>query len=145
MTSLVLAWLVFAVLFESSIWIEGELYMRRYPVVASQWLTVRLHRIRLPDARQPRHNHPFRWAGAVILWGGYDEVLETPSGLVTKHHRAPCVNWIGGPGTYHRIEVVLPNTLTLFVAGPRTGSWGFKISGHHVPSDKFLGKESRHG
>lgn len=88
-----------------------------------KWLpfTIYLHRFHRGDRERALHNHPWRWAAALILVGGYVE--ERPGRMRRL-----------GPGrinlltiyTLHRVDLITVPTWTLFVAGRRHGrGWGF--------------------
>jgi hypothetical protein len=118
-----------------SIVLEGLTYLTRTLLLLTGRARVFLHRIWRPDAGRHPHNHPWPWACALILRGGYtEEITELRASRVygvysctwTETHKAPCLSWRAfRPGHYHRITSVLPNTWTLFLAGPKTRKWGF--------------------
>lgn len=126
------------------IYIKGALYMRRIPILTTPWLGIRLHGIVLPDARQPLHNHPFRWWFSIVLSGGYLEIRRVRGGpaSVCSYARGDR-NCMIGPGTFHRIESVRPRTWTLFVHGKRITRWGFLLPGGvYVDADAYRDGES---
>lgn len=129
----------------------SELYLERFALWGSVnddpglWgVNVWLHRIHLPDADRATHNHPWHWARARVLTGGYCE---------RRTHKARAYYCLGpmffwrGPGSaytltpsdYHRIDYVSPGTWTLFVTGRTTPEgWGFLTPAGHVDSKKYL-------
>lgn len=126
------------------IYIHGDLYMRRIPILTTPWFGIRLHGIVLPDQRQPLHNHPFAWWWSFVISGGYIETRREPGGPLEFRVYAPCgKNGMRGPATFHRIETVRPRTWTLFVHGKRIARWGFQMpDGTYVDADDYRDKET---
>lgn len=111
------------------------------PIKSVLPFTVRLHKFMRPDADDSVHNHPWKWAFSLVLWGGYEETRRYKDGYtVTLRHKAPAFNWISGDD-YHKIEALDGNPITLFVTGPKRSSWGFLKDGVHVGWKKHLGLE----
>lgn len=113
-----------------------EIYMLRYWVFnpyskingewgqtgTTPWLpSIRLHFIKRPDSDRHLHDHPWN-ARTFILSGGYVEEREDD-----RYYRMAGDTARLNFGEFHRIDHVLPNTVTLFVMGKRRGEWGFKI------------------
>ena len=125
---------------------SGEPYLTRWHLFKCRWFRIFLHQIHRPDKDRHLHNHPWPWAVSFVLGGGYKEIstkyLECTS-LDAKSYKAPTINVLNGL-MYHRIVKVLPNTFTLFIAGPRTRDWGFNVDGEHVPSRTYLGLPPDH-
>ena len=120
---------------------DGSPYLTRYILCRVPFgPRVFLHKIWTKDPGRDHHNHPWLWAKAYILRGGYTEV-RTRMGWnrdLKKHYVAGDTNYIG-PHVYHSIVSVLPNTWTLFVAGPRKREWGFLVPGpRHVDWRTYL-------
>lgn len=113
---------------------DGSLYMERWSLLETRWLSIRVHRIARPDNDRHFHDHPWPWA-SLVLRGGYIELLPASAD--------PCFNqalgeeysipkWRGTGSLVlrhatdrHRISSVLPNTYTLFIIGRKRQSWGF--------------------
>lgn len=129
---------------------DGVLYMERYwlfnpypPNSSGKGLlfpiSIRLHRIVLPDQDRHLHDHPWN-ARTFILRGGYVEVREDGQ----KHYR-----WMGHTaalnfGEYHRIvEVSEGGVWTLFVTGKYRGTWGFLVDGAKVQWRVYLATEEK--
>lgn len=132
-------------------------------------VSVYLHHFIRPDEDRELHNHPWRWALSVTLAGGYTEQrfckseefvrVKTPfrhkeygcvvcgymsfspnvgKHIVNRRTRLFSVNFIRGTD-YHRVAELHGETWTLFLAGPKTSSWGFWVPGKgHVPWREFL-------
>jgi hypothetical protein len=84
-----------------------------------------LHRMYRPDADRALHNHPWRWAVAIVLAGGYTEERLKGGKVITRRMRPGRFNFLG-PQSFHRItELHGKETWTLFIAGQRVSDWGF--------------------
>lgn len=109
-----------------------------------------LHRIWTHDADPAPHNHPWSWAVAIVLSGGYREYRphgplwagpRDQQGLpMARHLRFGSCNVIRADD-YHRITSVLPDTWTLFITGPKTNGWGFRVGAVYVPWRERLGQD----
>lgn len=89
---------------------------------------VLIHKMVRPDEDERPHNHPWPWAIAICLSGGYVEerVFDVVSVKHRLRHIRPwSVNLVRG-GDFHRI-CALPNehSWSLFIHPPRTQHWGF--------------------
>lgn len=81
-----------------------------------------LHNYRREDHDRREHTHPWTTAHTLILRGGY---IETRDGI--RRVRLPGDRAVITERESHRIVSVLPNTWTLFYAGPKHGrGWGFR-------------------
>jgi hypothetical protein len=96
-------------------------YLERYYLFTLFGVRFYLHRFVGSDPDRGLHNHPWRWAGSVILSGHYIE--ET-------HYGTARVGWVNGlvGDTFHR--VILPEGVnevwTLFFhRAHKAKSWGF--------------------
>ena len=120
---------------------DGSDYLTRYFLFRSPWLNVFLHHIHREDKDRHPHNHPWPWSYSLILRGGYCERRYTtrgvPIGGMNIYSRGSLNNLT--EAAYHRIVAVLPNTLTLFVAGRYSARWGFNVNGDHVDAEDYLG------
>lgn len=89
-----------------------------------------LHHFHTPDADRELHNHPWKWAVSLILRGGYSEAVQAKDKRFTLWRElAPgSVNLLRAE-TFHRIASLHGDTWTLFLCGPKTGSWGFYVRG----------------
>jgi hypothetical protein len=97
-----------------------------------------IHEIHSPDSDPDMHDHPWAWAVAVVLSGGYREARPGENGLPwTRTYRAGDLNVLR-PGDYHRITAVEPGTRTHFIAGREISDWGFLVNGVHVPHRDYL-------
>jgi hypothetical protein len=88
-----------------------------------------------PDTEGMEH-HGWKWSISFILRGGYWE-----DRVDGRRFRAPWTfNFIRN-STFHRVDLAEKDAWTLFFAGPRVGSWGFKDAktDRFVPWRKYLG------
>ena len=89
------------------------------------------------DDDRELHNHPWENSTSLILWGGYrEERLDADGTVRVRTYRPWSINRIGA-NDFHRVELLDPRgCLTLFIAGKRQQSWGFKdpITGEYEDS-----------
>lgn len=115
--------------------------------------SVRIHHIMRADNDRDLHDHPWN-ARTIILRGSYteqrlidpgDPVLDQlslpPSAQATEYiDRKPGCTATLRFGEYHRIDSVSDGGVyTLFISGPKQGTWGFLVNGVKVPWRKYLG------
>lgn len=133
--------------------IEGAPYLDRWTLWRSRRLgwALFLHRFHSGDRERWLHDHPWRWAISLIVWGGYGEerlnrrdIGELARHLGEKGRALRFVRsmrfgalrnyrWLAAPAInvlreqdFHRVTSVAPRpTWTLFLHGPRVRSWGF--------------------
>lgn len=113
---------------------DGTVYMERFSLFETPWLSARIHHIASPDWDRDMHDHPWTFL-SVVVSGGYTE--ERP----TRFHKPI---WLGdntesrnssrrSVGSIalrhatdrHVISSVDPETWTVFVYGPLRQWWGF--------------------
>lgn len=112
---------------------DGTVYMERFTLFETRWLSARMHHIATPDWDRDMHDHPW-WFASVVLSGGYTE--DRP----VSNHKP---QWIGDTEARngsrrsawsvafrhatdrHLISAVDPDTWTLFIYGPLRQWWGF--------------------
>ena len=83
-------------------------YLERYTLLKIGRLHIRLHYIKSDDKTNYLHSHPFSYL-TFIVRGGYDDVTHCQRKVLRRfsfHHSNSKV--------FHRIENVMPKTLTLF-------------------------------
>lgn len=113
----------------------------RYP-----WFpwSVRVHHILRADLARHPHDHPWN-ARTIVLSGWYEELrlIRSASG----DYSVPFLRQAGATARldfegYHHISKVSPGgVFTLFITGPKQGTWGFLVDGVKVPWRKYLGME----
>lgn len=96
-----------------------------------------LHKFHRGDADRDQHNHPWDLSVAIVLAGGYREERGTETRVVLPG----TVNVIRGDD-FHRVDLLnlVMGSWSLFVAGRKTGSWGFrdKATGSFIPQKDYL-------
>ena len=94
---------------------------------------VYINNFRRSDDDTALHNHPWKWAVAIILINGYIEERLTPAGVIKRKIKpwrpwAPWrVNYISGK-IFHRVELVdgQPSWSIFIIPGQSTQEWGFR-------------------
>lgn len=97
-------------------------FLHRFTILKVGKLHIRLHKIISDDGTTLYHNHPFHYL-SFILKGGYKEIIYDPSTKETitkKHKRFSLI--LRNKNTYHRIEKINGDTITLFFAFGK-GKW----------------------
>lgn len=96
-----------------------------------------LHKFHRGDADRDQHNHPWGLSVAIVLAGGYRE----ERGDETRVMLPGTINVIRGDD-FHRVDLLNPTmgSWSLFVAGRKTGGWGFKdrTTGMVTPWEPYL-------
>lgn len=96
-----------------------------------------LHKFHRGDADRDQHNHPWDLSVAIVLAGGYRE----ERGGETRVVLPGTINVIRG-NDFHRVDLLDPveGSWSLFVAGRKTGGWGFrdKDTGVFIPQKDYL-------
>lgn len=110
--------------------IDGAPYLERYYVGSVCGITAYLHRFVSGDDERQVHDHPWGWAAAIVLAGGYVEERLTAlcpdyGWLSTWRRMFPCRINVIRARDFHRVTSPKPGTWTLFITGPRVKSWGF--------------------
>lgn len=89
-------------------------FLQRFTIIQIGKLHIRLHRITDKDQTTLFHNHPFNYI-SIILRGGYTETyLVNGEEKRSKHGFLSIIK--RGHDTFHRIESVKGEAVTLFVA-----------------------------
>lgn len=95
--------------------------LRRFTVIHFRNFHIRIHWIVGPDTTKLFHTHPFNYI-SIILRGGYTEtIFRNQKNIVIENKFLSVICRKGY--VYHRIESVLPKTITLFFA---CGNFGWK-------------------
>jgi len=117
---------------------DGSLYMGRWGLFETRWLSARLHYIASDDDDRAMHDHPWPFV-SLVLAGGYEEIrpdandennwMEQSDGsLVEAWHsswRGPGSIAFRRPTDRHIVVGVRPGTFTLFIYGMQRQWWGF--------------------
>ena len=105
--------------------INGEKYLTRYYIFRTRLFGLYLHEFHRGDGDRELHSHPWLFAVAYVLRGGYYEEKLKGSGIFTRY--VGRFNFISG-GCFHRITQARKGTYTLFFHGPKSKRWGFLTS-----------------
>lgn len=118
---------------------DGSLYMGRWRLFETRWISARLHYIASDDADRVLHDHPWNFM-SLVLSGGYIEqrpiTVEPCFPLLRNGQRADWEAVTLHPRTAgsvafrraterHRVVDVAPRTYTLFIYWQKTQWWGF--------------------
>jgi hypothetical protein len=105
-------------------------FLLRFTILKVGKLHIRLHRIVSADGSTLYHNHPFHYV-SIILSGGYTESVMNGKDL--EHSFLSVI--IRNQNVYHRINIIKPRTLTLFIAW---GDYGWQAINMHESNDNGL-------
>lgn len=130
---------------------DGSLYMERFALFQTKYLSARLHHIVREDRDRHLHDHPWDFT-SVVLQGGYQEFTpfresgEPVWSLGSSEDEVcfGCWRLAGSIGRRraldrHKIAQVLPDTWTLFITGPYKNQWGFYTRNGKIPYREYLG------
>jgi len=84
-----------------------------------------IHKFHRGDDDLELHNHPWRWSASLVLWGGYVEERRAPDDSIALRTLYPFRVNVIRANDFHRVALLYGEAWTLFLAGPRTQSWGF--------------------
>lgn len=100
-----------------------------------------IHKFHRGDGDRDQHNHPWDLSVAIVLAGGYRE----ERGSDTKICAPGMINVIR-EDDFHRVDLLNPamGSWSLFIAGRKTGGWGFKdaTSGVVTPWQTYLASKA---
>jgi hypothetical protein len=88
-------------------------------------VAVYLHKFHRGDDDLEPHNHPWKWSIAIILSGGYYEDRLGKDGNLHRRTMLPGMVNVIRANDFHRVDLIGEESWSLFIAGPRVGSWGF--------------------
>lgn len=112
---------------------DGSLYMERFWLIRSRWLTARVHHICTRDFDRHLHDHPWGFV-SLVLKGSYIELRPAEiEPRFNEHGHERTALWPRTTGSIafrrptdrHLVDYVEPGTWTLFIAGPKRHWWGF--------------------
>jgi hypothetical protein len=103
----------------------GVPYLERYYLGTRFGIRCYLHRFVGSDPDRGLHDHPWSWAGSIVLAGFYQEQRDGGTRTIRRF------NWLRG-STFHR--VLLPESMSevwtlFFHRAQNTKSWGFRPPG----------------
>ncbi len=93
-------------------------YITRLHILKTPLFSICIHWLNKPDPEPWLHDHPVSFF-SVILRGGYLELRKDWHGYIRKRF-----NFIRATDL-HKIEEVLPGTVTICFMGPKVREWGF--------------------
>ncbi len=113
-----------------------------------------LHRFHRSDADGELHSHPWAWAVAIVLSGGYSEERRVPPMNMSDWGvERTVVRRTFGPGSvnviraddYHRVDLLEDESWSLFISGPKLADWFFwdRETGDTTPWREFLEMRQR--
>ena len=101
-------------------------YLHRWQILSFWKLSIRIHRIHIPDGTPFLHTHPFSYL-SIVLQGGYSETVLGPKEFLNCKFHRPGSFIFRRSSTAHRITAVQKNCTTLFFAwsscGKETQGW----------------------
>jgi hypothetical protein len=118
---------------------ENGPYLTRYVLGALPQFSVYYHQFHRADEDREFHNHPWAWAQATILHGGYvEERLGADLQVATTTYKVGDINVLE-PATFHRVASIEEDTWSIIKVGPKVQDWGFKgQSGLFTPWREFV-------
>jgi len=102
-------------------------YLTRYYVFGKDRKlgNIFIHQFHSSDELGELHSHPWSWSVGLILVGGYVEERRMKDDSVKSFRRRPFTFNFITKNDFHRVDLIDDDCWTLFIAGPRTKSWGF--------------------
>lgn len=119
-------------------------------LLQSLGLAIRVHHILRSDRGRYNHSHPWPYL-TIILRGGYWEIMgDGKGGTREVKWRGPGSILFRRAGTFHRLILrgtamedgtyISKEAWTLFITGPKAGTWGFDVKGKFVPHWEYEGE-----
>lgn len=129
---------------------DGSLYMGRWGLFETRWLSARVHHIASADDDRALHDHPWNFV-SLVLSGGYTELR--PDSIEPHWCRMVGLDWEYASGferragsiafrratDRHRVMEVQPGTYTLFIYGSTVQWWGFYTREGKIHWADFVG------
>ncbi len=112
-------------------------FLNRFTLFKIGTLHIRIHKISSADRSTLYHNHPFHYI-SIILKGGYTESYvcsKTNTIKKVTHKLFSCI--LRKNTVFHRIETLLGETITLFVAYGNYGWKAYNIEKNHTNDGIF--------
>ncbi len=109
---------------------DQQPYLERYHLMRLPFgYRVYLHRFIASDPGRGLHNHPWKHALSMVLWGRYQETrmlgARADNRLQDRWLHAGRLNYISGD-SFHRINLPQDNECwSLFIHAPKAKDWGF--------------------
>lgn len=139
-------------------WIDGDHVVMhpKWELPAKFPVNVFLHKFHRSDDDGALHNHPWKWSVSLILAGGYSEERRHVTEKMCDMHEKPHIVWrvkrrevlpfslnVIRADDFHRVDLLEKDCWSLFLAGPKSQSWGFwdRISGAYTPWRSFIAQK----
>jgi hypothetical protein len=87
-------------------------------------IQVLLHRFHRGDHDGELHSHPWAWAIAIVLAGGYVEDRRVGDRVITRRCGPGTINVIRADD-YHRVDLIGAESWSIFITGPKATTWFF--------------------
>lgn len=120
----------------------GEVYMDRWQLLRTRWLSIYINRINMPDYDPLPHTHPWQESYSLKFWGSYtEETFDHPAlpdmsdGIVSQGLRVP-PRWSRIPDIHRITELTNGRPCwTLFFGVKVAKRWGFvQPDGRLIPA-----------
>lgn len=113
---------------------SNNVYLERWEIRDILFgISLKLHRILLPDHDRCEHTHPWEFY-RFILWGGYDELVEGKQITIKPWRLYFCKKDFS-----HRIMRLHKKvSWSICLCGPKIQEWGFFTKEGFMPWAKFL-------
>jgi len=100
-------------------------YMKRWWVIPrNKYFNIYLHEVGQDDDDRALHDHP--WINmSYVIDGGYNEHTIEKGGTHKRTPRLPGAIKFRLPSAAHRLELLKPQAVSLFITGPKMRKWGF--------------------
>lgn len=93
-------------------------------VVKKDAFQVLLHHFFRGDHDGELHSHPWRWAVAIVLAGGYTEERRVGDSVIVRRCGPGTINVIHADD-YHRVDLLGAESWSIFITGPKVADWYF--------------------
>lgn len=108
-------------------------------------ISLMLHKFHRGDNDLALHNHPWLWSYSLILAGGYREERRVLAGGREVVATCTFLPFTGNrilANDFHRVDLLEKDCWSLFLAGPKTQSWGFwdRDTGEYTPWRQFISR-----
>lgn len=103
---------------------------------SSSWFLA-LHRIHKSDADKHLHSHPWPYLACQLAGLMYETQPAGLHGRVITKRRPGYLRWRSRE-SLHRLELPAGEVWSVFLGGPRAGSWGFNVNGRIVDQKEYL-------
>lgn len=106
---------------------DNSRYLTRYYIFRKplKWLpSIYIHQFHNGDKDLELHSHPWSLSLSFILKGSYLEEYRIGNKVFSRIKNPGNFNLIS-KDRFHRVDLITNEVWTLFISGPKVGSWGF--------------------